>query len=562
MKADLIIKNGKLFSKTDGTDIAISGQKIAAIGTGDEIMAYMGEDTRVIDAGGNSVVPAFIDSHLHSSSCTELYKTKLIYRFDREPGESRQSYIDRMLAELKPYCDENPDAPIIRAVGWNPAEFQQDPEGEPTCKDLDKICPDRPMTMRSYDHHYLLVNSKALEMAGITKDYEDVSGGMRRDAAGNPTGLFVEMQAINIIFDNLELADFTVDEYKDGLLKFQSEYALPNGILGIFDAYATKNAMEAYRGLAEEGKLKIRVRTAILADPGKDDSQFDEMIAQKGKIDIGEDFKNDTVKFFIDSGVFGFYMTTPFEKEMLAVNGLPADYRGESQWSEGRLKNAFLKLSKAGFQIHVHCMGDAAVKLTLDGFEYVKENGVENHRNAIAHIQNIDERDIRRMSELGIIAAMQPSWPIYDGFAENMGVPLFGRDRILNQYPMGRIKRGGVVVSSGTDFPVMTVLSPFIGIQVGVTRKNPKTAPDYENYHDVVCGPAGNETVDCLSLDEMLESYTCAGAYQLFLENITGSIEPGKSADILILDRDLSKTDDMDIEFTKIESRIFKGEVI
>lgn len=561
MKADLIIKNGNLFA-SDKDSIVIKERTIIAVAAVEETAEYEGEGVRIIDAGGNSVIPAFVDAHIHSSSCTELYKTKLMYGFDRREKEDRQSYIDRMMAELKTYCEEKPEAPIIRTVGWNPAEFQEDPEGEPTCRDLDAICPDRPMTMRSYDHHYLLVNSKALEMAGITRDTPDPSGGMKRDAQGNPTGLFQEMQTINIVFDGLELADFSVEEYKEGLIAFQNQYALPNGIMGIFDAYSSDNAMKAYHQLAESGDLKIRVRAAWLADPGKDETQFDKMIAQKGKYDVGDDFRINTIKFFCDDGPFGFYMNQPFEKEILAVNGLPEDYRGSSQWTDEKLQSAFLKLSRAGFQIHVHCMGDAAVRQILDGFEFAKKKGTEGNRNAIAHIMNIDESDMQRMADLGVIASMQPSWPLYDGFAENFGIPALGRERVLNQYPIGRIRRAGVTVASGTDFPVLTVLNPFIGIQVGVTRKNPKTAPDYEAYKDIICGPDENQTIDCMSLDEMIESYTCSGAYELFLEHITGSIEPGKSADLLVLDRNLDTTDSMELEFTKIEQCIFKGEIL
>ena len=213
MKADLIIKNGNLFSSKKGNSIAVKDGKIIAIGATADMHKYIGEATKSIDAEGNDVIPAFIDSHIHASSCTELYKTKLMYGFDRNPEESRQDYIDRMMAEIKQYCDENPEAPIIRVVGWNPAEFQMDPEGEPSRYDLDKICSDRPLTMRSYDHHTLLINSRTLEMGGIDKDTADPSGGMMSDEEGNPTGTFKEMQAINIVFDNVECADFSVEEY-------------------------------------------------------------------------------------------------------------------------------------------------------------------------------------------------------------------------------------------------------------------------------------------------------------------------------------------------------------
>lgn len=563
MTVDLIIKNGNIFSKEKGDSIAVKAGKIIAVGSEKEIETLAGKETQVMDVGGNSVIPGFIDAHLHSSSCTELYRTKLMYNFDRSEGESRKSYIDRMMAELKRYCDENPDDTIIRSVGWNPAMFQQDEEGEPTREDLDRICPDRPMTMRSYDHHYLLVNSKALEMAGISEKTPDPTGGeMKRDKHGKPTGLFKEMQAINLVFDNFEMADFSVEEYKEGIMAFQRDYALPYGITGVFDAYASANAMKAYEQLAREGDLKIRVRAAWLADPGKDDSQFDKMISEKGKYDVGEDFKICTIKFFCDEGEFGFYTNEPFEKEILKINDLPEGYRGSTQWSVERMGKAVHKLSKAGYQIHVHCMGDAAVKHTLDAFEFAEREGVCGNRNAIAHIMNIDDSDIARMAEQEVIASMQPSWPVMDSFSEYCAIPLLGKDRVLNQYPMGRIKRKGVTIASGTDFPVLTIINPFIGIQIGITRTVPKSSPGYEEYKGIVCGPEGNEMIDCMSLDEMIDSYTFSGAYEMFLEDVTGTIEPGKSADILILDRNLDNTDTMDIEFTKIETLILKGEIL
>lgn len=486
MKADLIIKNGKVFSREKGDCIAIKDGKLLTVGSRQDMEQYEGISTKVIDAEGNSVIPGFIDSHLHASSCTELYKTKLMYNFDRKAGESRESYIERMMAELKIYCDEN------------------------------RV----------------------------------------------PTGLFKEMQAIEMVFDNFQGADFSVEEYKEGIMAFQRDYALPSGIMGIFDAYASSNAITAYRELASEGMLKIRVRTAILADPGKDDSQFDAMIAEKGRDDVGDDFRITTVKFFCDAGDFGFYMNEPFEKELLRIKNLPKDYRGESQWEAERMGKAVLKLSKAGFQIHVHCMGDAAVKHTLDAFEYADSKGVKGNRNAIAHIMSIDSGDISRMKKLGVIASMQPSWPIYDGFSENCSVPLFGKERVLKQYPLGSIKKAGVVIASGTDFPVLTIINPFIGIQVGATRTSPKSSPDYEEYKGIICGPKGNETVDCMSLDHMLESYSLSGAYQMFLEDVTGSIECGKSADLLILDRNLGTTDIMDVEDTGIKYRVFKGQIL
>lgn len=566
MRADLIIKNGKIFNKEKlwaDTSVAIAGGKIAATGTDEAIAAYADADTQVIDAGGNSVLPGFIDSHLHATMCTELYTTKLIYDMERKPGESRADYIERILAPVKEYADENPKMPIVRATGWMPAAFQTDPEGCPTRHDLDRICSDRPVMLRSFDHHSVLVNTKALEMGGIDAQTPTPRmGEMPRDEQGMPTGLFQEMSAICLLLDRVETADFSVDEYKEGILKFQEEHAFPNGLVGIFDAYATDNAIEAYRQLALEGKLKVRVRTALLADLSKPFSQFQQMVEEKGKYDVGDIFKIDTVKFFCDGGGFTFYLNEPFEPQIIEAMGFPADYRGFPQWPEEEMKEACLILAKGGYQIHMHCMGDGAVRQTLNCYEYIEQNGIQGKRNSIAHIMNISDEDIRRMAELKVVGSVQPMWPIIDYFTDTMMIPLLGRKRSYEQYPIGRLLKAGSVVAAGTDFPIVPDLNPMKGMQIGMTRTVPKDHPHYEGYKGIVSGPEDGPEVECLSLAEMIESYSWAGAYQMFAEDITGTIEAGKSADIVILDSDITNVAPMDIGEIKVETVIFEGQKV
>lgn len=566
MRADLIIKNGKIFNKENpwtDTSVAIADGKIIAVGTDEAIASSADPDTEVIDAGGNSILPGFIDSHLHATMCTELYTTKLIYDMEREPGESRQDYIDRILAPVKEYADENPDMPIVRATGWMPAAFQTDPEGCPTRLDLDKICSDRPVMLRSFDHHTVLVNTKALEMGGIDADTPTPRmGEMPRDEQGMPTGLFQEMSAICLLLDSFDLADFSVNEYKEGILKFQEEHAFPNGLVGIFDAYATDNAIEAYRQLALEGKLKVRVRTAHLADLSKPFSQFQQMVDEKGKYDVGDIFKIDTVKFFCDGGGFTFYLNEPFEKDILAAMGFPEDYRGFPQWSEDEMKEACLILAKGGYQIHMHCMGDGAVRQTLNCYEYIEQNGIKGRRNSIAHIMNIADDDIKRMADLNVVGSVQPMWPIIEYFTDTMMIPLLGRKRTYEQYPIGRLQKAGAVVAAGTDFPIVPDLNPMAGMQIGMTRTVPKDHPHYEQYKGIISGPEDGPEVECLSLPEMIESYSWSGAYQMFAEDITGTIEVGKSADIVVLESDITEVDPMDIGEIKINTVIFEGEKV
>lgn len=569
MKADLIIKNGKVFQKErpwEAASVAVADGKIIAVGAEEAVASSAGPDTEVIDAGGRSILPGFIDSHLHATMCTELYITKLIYDIERKKGESRQDYIEKMLRPVKEYAAENPDMPIVRATGWNPALFQADPQGMPTRHDVDAVCTDRPVMLRSYDHHSVLVNTKALELAGIGANTPTPRNSeMQRDESGMPTGLFQELPAICLLLDSLDIADFSVEEYMEGILKFQEQHAFPHGLSGIFDAYATPNAIEAYRRLALDGRLKIRVRTALLADLSKPFSQFQQMVAEKGKYDAGDTFKIETVKFFCDGGGFTFYMNEPFEEKILAEIGYPPDYRGFPQWPEDEMKEACLVLAKGGYQIHMHCMGDAAVKQALNCYEYIEQNGIKGRRNSIAHIMNIAEDDIQRMARLNVVGSVQPAWAIIDSFTDQLMIPLLGRKRAYEQYPIGRLLKAGAVVASGTDFPIVPDLNPMMGLQIGMTRTVPKSLPGYETYKGIVSGPEGDPSVECLSLSEMIESYTASGAYQMLAEDITGSIDAGKSADLVILDADIAAIAairPMDIGAIKADTVILKGQKV
>lgn len=560
MYVDLVIKNGRIFGK-ESTAVAIKGAQIVKVGSDTEIDSYIKESTNVIDAAGNTIIPTFVDAHMHPSMTANLCAGLTMYHIVRQDDESREDYIVRMMEVVEEYVKNNPNREIIIGYGWYPAAFSTDEKGRPTRHDIDKVCADKPVVLRSFDGHAMLVNSKALELAGLDKNTPDPKGGMfGREEDGSINGNVYEFTAMEVIFDNLENADFTVEEYEEGILAFQNEHALPNGVTTVFDALIRPNAIRAFNNLAKDGRLKLKVSSAWVADPAKPEEQFDEMIRDKGIYDVEDKFYMKTVKFFVDGGAFGFLTNEPFEGEFLKMNGMPEDYCGESLWTSEELNSAFLKLSKAGYQIHVHCMGDGAVTHTLDAFEYVYNQGVKGNRNVITHIMNITDSDVERMKKLDVIAAMQPSWPIVDSFLMYGVIPLFGEKRAYEQYPLGRLHDAGIMVTSSTDFPVTEDINPLLGIQCSMTRRIPKSHSEYEQFKDIVSGLPDNLTRDCMSLSDLIDSYTLNGAYQLFTEDQIGSIEEGKSANILVLDQDITGTDVMEIENVKIESMIVEGQ--
>ena len=568
MSVDKIIKNGKILSfdlegrKTEYEAVSIKENKIVTAGNTEDIIKSASGETEVIDAMGNTVLAGMCDSHLHVSSVAEDLFSINIYYIEPEEGENRVSYIHRLLEKVKKYADENPQAPVIRATGWNPAAFTA-MGAMPTCEEIDWVSVDRPVLLKSYCHHFIWINSKAMEMSGITKDTPLGQGCIvEKDKEGNPSGTFIDVPACSMITESFDLADFSVEEYKVGILQYQNKYGLENGITAVFDAFVTPHIISAYKELAENGELKMRVRGAFLADPTKDISQFDEMIAAKEKFNVGDMFRIDTVKFFFDGGEFTALMNKPLNPEILKANGYPEDYLGPYIWYPEQAKEAFKKIAGAGFQIHIHCIGDGAAKEAVDCFEYLDGLGLNKYRNTITHIMNIDESDIDRMAKYKVIASMQAQWASPDKFHENYVTPLLGDDRAQSVYPVGELIRRGVRVSAATDFPIETIYNSMGNIQIGITRKVPKAHFDYQTCRDKILGPTDNPRKYCATLDQMLAAYTVNGAYQLFLEDMAGSIEAGKSADFVILDNDIEAVDTMDIENIRVNRVIFKGDTV
>lgn len=560
--AELVLKNGQLYSidingrKTEYQAMAVGGGQILSLGLDEEMGPWIGGETNVIDLEGKTVLPGLADSHLHASMTTELIFDFDLRGVDFAPDKTRDDYIKEYQEKIRAYAENHADVKIIRGAGWNPTLFLSEPMGQPTAADIDVACADIPVILRSFDHHYLWVNSKALELAGIDKDTPSPRNGViERGPIGNPTGIFQETTAMDLLLRNLPGADYSVGEYKAGIEYYQEKFGNLYGNTLIFDAYCSENARKAYLELAEEGRLNLRVRSSFYADPSLPASQFDEILADQDRYRT-DGFAIRTVKFFIDGSGLTFFLNAPFEKEWLASIGMEEGYRGYSQWTQEELNEYFLKIDSAGLQIHLHCMTDGAVRMALDAFEYVAQfNDLKKNRHTITHLMLADEADIRRMAQLGIIAAIQPMWAVSDSMSEETGVAMLGEERIHKTYPFGTIKKAGCRITCGTDFPVTIPPSPFLGMQTGMTRTVAATHPEYARYK----GRALGEEQEKVSLDAMIEGYSISSAYQCFLEDVTGSLEIGKSADFVILNKSIKEIETEEIGSLRAEKTFFKG---
>ena len=556
--ADLILKNGKIFSVKDdntiirGEAVIIKDGKIDNICGNDEALKYEGNNTEVIDCGGNTILPGLCDAHCHPSIAAAVYAGCDLFGIYIQENETPDEVIDKYLARLKDFVDSHPDNTLIRGTGWVQGNFITD--RKPIRQDIDRICSDRPVILESFCQHSLWVNTKALEIAGIDRDTPDVyAGEIVRDEQGNPTGYFKEPEAMDLIKLNVPGYDFSVEEYKDAFLFYQNEFANKYGVTLVQDCMHSDNAREAYVQLAKEDKLTVRARGVYMLEPAGFEDKLPQFIQRKGADDVDMDFRIDTIKIFAE-GLF--VLNEPFADEFISENGMPEGYRGTPYWNDEDLEKSIEDSMKAGFDVHIHAMGDASVHQAAKCIRTAQDNTGIKKRNVIAHLMLADDESYENMEKADIIANCQPRWMVYDSDIAGM-FPMIGEERSLRSYPLREFLDRGITVAFGTDFPVTPPPDTMHEVQCAMTRSVFPDAPDYDKFKGKILGdekPA--------ELKEAIRSLSINGAYQMNLEDITGSVEVGKSADLVILDSNLEDAPVDEIYSIAVEKTIFKGRVV
>jgi predicted amidohydrolase YtcJ len=551
--ADTVLTNGYVY--TGGTSpktaeaVAVKDGIILFVGSAADTKQYIGAGTKVVDLKGKMLMPSFFETHGHAQS-----QTSMVYSVNLKGLKS----VDEYLKVIKEFSDANPDAAAITGFGWLNTMFT--PEG-PNKELLDKIRSDIPISLTSEDYHSAWVNSKALEMGKVTKDTPNPAGGgvIEHNAQGEPSGTLRE-SATGLV-DSI-IPDYTVAQYKEGIKAYQ-EMAQSLGFTGAFDAVLGEgsNAIEAYKELAKSGELKMRFRGVYITDTEQGAEQIKQLAAARQKDDAGDLFKINTLKFFEDGVVEGLtaYLLEPYAPG----TGKPDGYKGAPKWNIDKLKEVVAAGEKAGFQIHIHAIGDGAVRDSLDALAYAEQkNGDKDYRNAITHLQLVAPADIPRFKELGVIAAVNPYWHFKDDYYYDLQLPYLGEARAEKEYPMKSFVDAGVMIASASDYPVTAPPDPLFGIQVGITRTVPGGTLSYGAVQDPNDPkyklPLWPE--ESVKLSDMITSYTYNGAYANFLEKETGSIEVGKSADMIVLDKNLFEIPSTEISHAKVFMTIFKGE--
>ncbi len=540
--ADLIVTGADVWtadaarSWTDA--IAVRGDRIVALGA-EHVGELVGPGTRVLHRPGSMVLPGFQDAHLHPPVAG---RNQLHVWLNDLKG--RQTYLDR-IAE---YASANPDKPWIIGGGWAMEYF---PGGLPCKEDLDAIVPDRPVFLMNRDVHGAWANSKALQIAGITRDTPDpYDGRIERDLeTGEPTGVLHEGAACSYQDRHLPLP--TRADWERAILNAQTHlHSL--GITGWQDAWVTPETLHAYRSLSESGGLTARVVGALWWDRHRELEQISEFLTQResgasqGFQTAG--FHPSTVKIMTD-GVLENFTGALLEPYCDGCGG-HTDNHGLSYVERDLLAAAVTELDRHGFQVHMHAIGDRAVRNALDAVEAARTvNGPSDHRHHIAHIQVVQPADVLRFRELGVVANAQAYWAQMEPQMEELTLPFLGRDRAQRQYPFGDLLRSGVTLAMGSDWPVTTA-NPLEQIEVAVTRVDP------ENRDNAPFLPE-----QALPLQVALAAFTAGSAY-VNHDQDGGSLVVGNRADLAVLDRNLFAPSAGPVADARVDFTVASGRVV
>ncbi|MEW2560716.1 amidohydrolase [Streptomyces griseorubiginosus] len=537
--ADLVLTGGPVHTvdpaRSRATSVAVRDGRIVAVGH-DEVRELIGPRTEVVDLKGKLLLPGFQDAHVHPQGAgLELGLCHLADTVD--PAE--------YLRRIGEYADRNPDVEWITGGGWSLEAF---PGGAPTAEALDAIVPDRPVFLPNRDHHGAWVNSRALERAGIDARTPDPADGrIERDADGNPTGMLQE-GAVHLV--GKLVPDPTPEDQLAALLRAQAvlhSYGVTAWQDAIVGAYANMaDPAPSYLAALDQGLLTARVVGALWWDRERGAEQIPELLARREQLHRDR-FRACTVKVMQD-GIAENHtaaMLTPY----LTGCGCSSDNSGISFVEPGELKKYVTELDASGFQVHFHALGDRAVREALDAVESARTaNGWRDTRHHLAHLQVVHPHDVPRFRALGASANLQMLWAAHEPQMDELTLPFLGAERGARQYPFGDLLRAGTTLAAGSDWPVSSP-DPFQAIHVGVNRVSPG-AP--EGTPEFLPGQR-------LDLGTALAAYTAGSAHVNHLDDITGSITVGKSADLVVLDRDPFAGPPEEIAATRVLETFVEG---
>jgi predicted amidohydrolase YtcJ len=530
--ADLVFRNGGVYTvdaqRSWAEAVAVDGGRIVYVGSDAGVAPFIGANTELVDLGGRMLLPGLQDSHVHPPLGMIL---EPLCRLDDATTHEE-------ILELARACASASSEEWLVAYGWRSSIFLPDIAPQKTA--LDRAVPDRPAVLIAKDMHTFWLNSRALEAVGITKETATPPGGeiLRDPETGEPTGALRDLAA-GPLAKALPLPGLiaSLRGLRDVIHQMNR-----CGYTSFMDARVDERKTAwGYRMLELLGMLDARVSLAVLYDTRRDVSQIDEIRR------IREDFSTDRidariVKIFVDGGTaVRSAASAPY------AGGVPS---AEPYIDGPELARIVRDLDREGFAVHLHTLGDRATRIALDAIEGArKSNPSGAARHAISHLVYPNPEDLARFRELDAIANISPYWAFGNEWSASFP-PILGPQRAAWMYPFRALAERGALVTAGSDYP-FTPLDPFPAIEVGMTRRDPENAESKPMNPD-----------QALALEDLLAAYTIHAAHQLYQEDVTGSIEVGKRADLVVLDRNLFDTPPDEIGDTRVLLTLLEGEVV
>jgi predicted amidohydrolase YtcJ len=532
MPADLVLVNGKIYTVDNArpmaSALAVRGGKILFVGSDAEARALGTGSTNVIDLRGMTVVPGIIDAHAHLLGLGDML---------RRVNLAGSSSYDHVIDRVKAFSKAVKPGEWILGRGWDQNRW---PTREfPTHEALSRAFPNNPVVLERIDGHAVLANARAMELAGVSASTADPEGGrVIRLPGGAPSGVFVDKAST--LIEKAIPAPSRADNRNAILAAIAECNRL--GLTGVHDAGVEPATVGIYEELARTGSYNLR-NYVMLSDPGEPGSAVARANPYLGRGPQSALYDGHlwvrAIKLYADGalGSRGAALLAPYADEPTNSGLLVSRPEHIRSWADAALRS--------GFQVNVHAIGDRGNRIVLDAFESALKAGPKaDHRFRIEHAQVVSAEDIPRFARLGVIPSMQPTHQTSDmGWAEVR----VGPQRIRGAYAWRSLLNTGVVIPSGTDFPVEEV-NPLLTFHAAVTRQDPGNLP-----------PGGWYPDQKMTREEALQSMTIWPAFAGFQESMLGSLTPGKYADFVVLDRDIMRIPDTEILGTRVISTWIGG---
>jgi predicted amidohydrolase YtcJ len=536
--ADLVLVHGKIHTEDAKRSVvqalAVSGNTIVATGSDQAIGAFVGPHTRTVDLAGRVVLPGIIDAHTHpAASAQDLGKCNLEDKA-LTPADIKR----RVAACLKRQPGERTQ--WFSVVMVNPSGLTL------SIADLDSMLADRPLILSGSDGHTVWANSPALNLAHITAATMDPAGGhIERDGAGRPTGTLRD-NAAEMVLGAQPAADL---DYEASQLNTALDSMRAVGITSVQDAAVDDHLMQIYKRLYDTHRLNMRVRCSFhlkdLHEPAT--ALVDQAIKFRAKWAVDPDFlRADAVKIFTDGVIEYPSQTAALIEPYLDGQGRPTRNRGPEYFAQDDLNRIVSGADAAGLTVHIHAIGDRAVRAALDAIaDARRRNGALDNRDQIAHLELIDPADIPRFKELGVIANFQLLWAQHESYIDQGTIPYLGPARSRYLYPARSLRNAGALIVGGSDWSVSS-FDPFAAMEHAITRSAGRGSPPLLSDQ-------------ALTLQDMVDAYTINAASALKQERTTGSLEAGKRGDFIVLDRDIFTIDPFELHDTQVWATYLDG---